>query len=123
MNPSPAIVNLFNSYRNLTGSPESAATLVLAQVRSGQTGELPASDRADSPLNPPQIAKQLRVSPAKVIEWIKSGQLKASNIATGTRPRFVVQRSELDRFLQVRQPDLAAPSAKRRQARASTDRY
>ena len=54
-------------------------------------------------LTPPEIAKQLGADPATVLGWIRSGQLKASNLATGHRPRFVVQPFDLDAFLKARQ--------------------
>jgi hypothetical protein len=57
-------------------------------------------------LTPPQVAEQLGSDPATIINWIRSGQHRASNLATGSRPRFVIQPSDLDAFLRARQPDL-----------------
>jgi excisionase family DNA binding protein len=57
-------------------------------------------------LTPPEVAKQLGADPATVINWIRSGQLKASNLATGARPRYVIRPEDLDKFLGSRQPDL-----------------
>jgi len=54
-------------------------------------------------LSPPEIARQLGADPATVIQWIRTGQLKASNLATGHRPRYVVQPSDLEAFLKARQ--------------------
>jgi hypothetical protein len=84
-------------FLNLTGSPEAAATLVLA-----------ASQREPqrTVMTPPQVAKQLGADPATVINWIRGGQLKASNLANGHRPRYVIQIADLDAFLSSRQPDL-----------------
>lgn len=62
------------------------------------------SDR--SILTPPEVGKMLGADPATVINWIRSGQLKASNLATGARPRFVIRPADLDRFLDSRQLDL-----------------
>jgi excisionase family DNA binding protein len=56
-------------------------------------------------LNPEEIAKQLRVSHDTVLEWIRRGQLKASNLASGSRPRYVVTPDELAAFLKSRQPE------------------
>ena len=53
-------------------------------------------------LNPPQIAKELRVSPDTVLGWINTKQLKAANVATGNRPRYKIRRYDLDRFLKLR---------------------
>jgi hypothetical protein len=77
--------------------------------------------KASDKLRPADVAKQLQVSPAKVIGWIRSGQLKAANIATGPRPRYVIQRDDLDRFLSSRQPDL--PQQKRHRIKTRSKRY
>ncbi len=45
-----------------------------------------------------EVRKTLRVSPNKVLRWIKTGKLKASNISTTGRPVYRIARSELDRF-------------------------
>jgi excisionase family DNA binding protein len=55
-------------------------------------------------IDPPQVARELRVSPDTVLDWIRKGQLTASNIATGNRPRWIIKRSDLDTFLKTRQP-------------------
>ena len=55
-------------------------------------------------LTPPEIAEQLGSSPETVIGWIKSGQLKGSNLATDHRPRYVVTPDDLTEFLKSRQP-------------------
>jgi excisionase family DNA binding protein len=51
-------------------------------------------------LTPPEIAKHLRVSSDKDLAWIRSGELRAVNVATrlGGRPRYKVQVSELEAF-------------------------
>ena len=89
-----------------TNDPNAAATMVLAETQSAERpagNEAVANRRKSDALNPGDVAKALSVSPATVIGWIRSGQLKAADIATGKRPRFVIQRAELDRFLQLRQ--------------------
>ncbi len=63
-------------------------------------------------LSPPQVAKALRVSPDTVLSWIRTKQLPAANVATGPRPRWVVQRPDLDTFLQSRRPQ-SQPARKR----------
>jgi hypothetical protein len=51
-------------------------------------------------LRPPEIARLYGVSPDKVITWIRSGELRAINIATrvGGRPRFLVDAADLAAF-------------------------
>lgn len=56
-------------------------------------------------LTPPEAAKLLRVDPATVICWIRSGELLASNLASRSarRPRYRISRQALDDFLAGRQ--------------------
>ena len=83
------------------------------QIRSGpiSTGlarEVLAACLAALPkrdtLTPPQVARELSVSPDTVLGWIRTGQLKASQLGTNRR-RYVITRLELDRFLERRQPE------------------
>jgi hypothetical protein len=96
--PNPAIVIRFQGYQTLTDSDDAAAVLVLADVQSASS----AVDQGRGTLNPRDVAKQLGVSPATVIEWIRTRQLRASDIATGERPRYIIQQSDVDRFLKLR---------------------
>jgi excisionase family DNA binding protein len=55
-------------------------------------------------LTPPEIAKILRVSPEKVLGWIRRGELIAVNLGNGTfRPRYRISREHLDAFLKARE--------------------
>ena len=67
-------------------------------------------------LSPPTIAKRLGVAPEKVHHWIRSGQLRAVNIATnlGGRARWAVHPDDLERFLAARQATPPAPRPQRR---------
>lgn len=52
-------------------------------------------------VTPPQIAKAWGIKKEKVIAWIRSGELKAINVATnanGARPRFLVDVEDLAAF-------------------------
>jgi excisionase family DNA binding protein len=53
---------------------------------------------------PKEYAKQLRVSPAKVIRWIRRGELRAVNVATSMsgRPRYLISLSEIEAFENLR---------------------
>lgn len=76
------------------------------EVRRYLAAAIAATTPPPTVLTPPEIAKQLGADPATVIQWIRSGQLKASNLATGQRPRYVIQPSDLEAFLKARQPVL-----------------
>lgn len=75
--------------------------------------------------NPEEIAKQLRVSHDTVLDWIRSGQLKAANLASGPRPRYVVTPDDLAAFLKSRQPEPPRPRTRRprKPPTDSSDRY
>ena len=121
-----SIDRMYDRFFAKTGDPVAAATLTLAQVQSAATLRQPESlalSAAPAALNPSDVAKQLRVSPAKVIGWIRTGQLKAANVSTGQRPRFVIQQPDVDRFLQGRQPDPPAPRRRSGRGQAPDDRY
>jgi hypothetical protein len=104
------VSQLFFDWLCVVGDANAAATLTAAQLR---TSEHPAAD-SEVPMNPGDVAELLHVSPHTVLGWIRTTQLKASNIATGMRPRYVIQRTDLDRFLASRQPEL--PMRRRRRA-------
>ena len=55
-------------------------------------------------LTPPEVADQLRVSPDKVLSWIRSGELRAVNVAKrlGGRPRYRVSIEDLAAFMERR---------------------
>ncbi|MHC4180497.1 MAG: helix-turn-helix domain-containing protein [Planctomycetota bacterium] len=68
-------------------------------------------------LTPPQVAAELGVKPHKVHDFIRAGELKASDLSKqrGTgRPRWKIARSDLQAFLDSR----AAPKPGKPQRRA-----
>ena len=73
-------------------------------------------------LTPPQVAKRLRVSPDKVLAWIRSSELRAVNVATrdSTRPRYRVTINDLKAF-EERRSTSAGISVPRRNRRPPTD--
>lgn len=73
-------------------------------------------------LTPPQIARQLGVSPDTVRGWCHAGQLKASNVAKrGKRVKWKVARQDLEAFLEKRQPDTRPP--KKRKPKLLVEKY
>jgi hypothetical protein len=55
-------------------------------------------------LTPPDIAKQLGVATGKVLGWIRTGELKALNLANRgcRRPRYSVSPEALEEFERAR---------------------
>lgn len=55
-------------------------------------------------MTPGDVAKRLGVAVGKVLTWINSGELVAINLATkrSNRPRWAIQRDDLDAFLRSR---------------------
>jgi excisionase family DNA binding protein len=105
-----SLIQLYNDYLAETGEPAAAA--ILAIGAAGQAQPRPVR----TVLTPPQVAKQLGVDPATVIGWIRSKQLRASNVGKGEqRPRYRIQQSDLDAFLKTRQPEPPSPRKQRSQ--------
>lgn len=78
----------------------------------------------DSYLTPPTLGKRWGVAPEKVIELIRSGELRAINLATnanGIRPRWHIPLAAVEAFEQARsnQPKPEAPKRRRRAATTS----
>lgn len=63
---------------------------------------------------PKQVGEILGSAPETVIRWIRDGQLRASNLATGTRPRFVIRPADVDDFLIRRQVDTPGNAVRQR---------
>jgi len=73
-------------------------------------------------LTPPEVAQRLAVKPAKILGWIRSGRLRAINVANPgcRRPRFRIDPADLQVFLATL---TVHPPAKltRRRRNAKTD--
>jgi hypothetical protein len=69
-------------------------------------------------LNPPAVGRLLNIKPAKVLAWVKSGQLSAVNVAErpGGRPRWRISRDSLDLFLATRANRAPVKAVRRRRA-------
>jgi excisionase family DNA binding protein len=66
------------------------------------------------------IAKWMKVSPDKVRGWIRSGELKATNVAKpGNKPKYRIDPADFDSFLLRHAAVVAAPLGRRRRRRAA----
>ena len=76
-------------------------------------------DRAASKTkrSPPEVARDWGISPEKVIDWIRSGELRAMNAAArpGGRPRYLIDVRDLEAF-QLRRSVQPTPRTHRRRA-------
>lgn len=68
---------------------------------------------------PSQAAKALRVSRNRIMAWIRSGQLAASNLGDGSAPRYRIAESAISDFLERR---AVKPASKRPANRRITAR-
>ncbi len=71
---------------------------------------------------PPELADMLRVKPATVRAWIRSGELSAFNVAqrSARRPRFRISSEALAQFEARRNAKpLPIPNRRRRRTRES----
>jgi len=70
---------------------------------------------------PPALARQLGVAVDKVLAWIRSGELRAINVAarTSNRPRWRIPPEAIESFLAARVagPVLSQPRSRRKQQR------
>src|SRR5437660_1713006 len=76
-------------------------------------------------LTPPEAAALLRVKPDRLINFIRSGELRASNIATklSGRPRFRIAKADLQLFLDRRAAaSVSIPPSRRRKRRQRAER-
>jgi len=102
-----AITQLFEEYLPLVGGDKTAAaSLTLATTLRECQPPASAGTTAEhgQPLTIPEVAKFLRVSPDKVLFWIRSGRLRGYNIAEreNGRPKYRVNPDDLDAFTQQR---------------------
>ncbi|MGD0899210.1 MAG: helix-turn-helix domain-containing protein [Thermoguttaceae bacterium] len=69
------------------------------------------------PMSPPAIAKHLGIKADKVLTWIRSGELRAFNVATkqGGRPLWRIKPVDLETFIAKRSttPPLPKPARSR----------
>lgn len=77
-------------------------------------------------LTPPQLAEQWGVSPDKIIGWIRSGELRAIDISTkrgSPRPRYLVDRRDIEAFELARAVIPPAPRQRRRRRDPAVKEY
>ena len=74
-------------------------------------------------LSVPQLARQFGVAENKIHAWIRSGELRAINLARSTngRPRYAIDVADVAAFEQARQivPDGGASTTRRLRKRAA----
>lgn len=107
------------------GPPNDSPTLTPRASRKPRG--VPARPTGDDELvflNPAQVAKMWGISHDKVLEFIRSGELEAFNVASrrSSRPQFKIARAALHAFQERRSgrgPARATPPASRRAARKS----
>jgi len=99
---------LYQLSRNLRDS-------ITAQEAKAYLSECLAGSVDESALTPPQAAKLLKVSPDKVLNWIRSGELRAVNVSGG-RPKYRIAREDLQAFTNRRTPQ---PRPKPKRVRSS----
>ena len=74
---------------------------------------------ARTKLTPPELAARWGIDCHKVLQWIRSGELKAIDAATklGGRPRFLIDESDIAAFELRRTVGGSAPTPRRRRAK------
>jgi excisionase family DNA binding protein len=65
--------------------------------------------------SPPEIAERFGVDPAKVVGWIRKGEMRAVNVGNGSsRPRYRISPADLATFEASRAVQPPAPRVRRR---------
>lgn len=72
---------------------------------------------------PPEYGKELGVDPSKVIVWIRSGELRAVNVATSTtgRPRYKIPLDAICEFESRRSARKPVAAVRRKRRKQETD--
>ena len=65
-------------------------------------------------ISPPVLAKRLGVNVHKILNWIRTGEIRACNLGDGSRPRWRIMPDDLRAFLDRRAAQPAAKQARRR---------
>lgn len=77
-------------------------------------------------LTPPEVSRRFGVNPSKVLQWIRSGELRAIDVSThpGTgRPRFRISEVDLAVFEARRAAGPVAKTSRRRKRDAAVTEY
>ena len=64
---------------------------------------------------PAELAKLHRLSRTRLMHWINSGELRASNLGSRARPRYRITKEAMDAFLERRavKPAVVRQAARR----------
>jgi len=94
----------------LTGEIRTAIQTVLA-------------NQPDGTFTPSELARRWGISPDKVLNWIRKGDLKAINVASSpnVRPRYRIPGDAIDDFQLRRQPIPRTPNVQSRRAQRDVD--
>lgn len=108
------IHNIADSVIEIVSEDHEVSSQVADRIRSRIIVLLQSNTR--NSLTPPELAKELGVSPDKVLYWIHSGELQAANLATrqGGRPRYSIDRKSVESFKRMRANQSPPPIQKRR---------
>jgi excisionase family DNA binding protein len=102
--------------QSLIGLFRSVAEGLAASCMSKPARRKTPKGKPSGMLTPPQVAKQLGVSPDKILAWIRKGELDATNVATvgSARPRYRISEEDLAKFQGTRQNVKPPPKPPRR---------
>jgi len=72
-----------------------------------------------SKITPPELAARWGIDCHKVLQWIRSGELKAIDAATklGGRPRYLIDHADVAAFEARRAVGAPAPTPRRRRVK------
>lgn len=82
----------------------------------------PAGTSNRRKITPPELARRWGIDKAKVIAWIRSGELRAIDACTRrkTKPRYLIDLADIRTFEEAREVIPACPPPRARRARRPT---
>jgi len=117
-----ALAALEQQAQELLGVFREAVSRFSERLGSTAPRRTSAKTEPGASLTPPQLAKRLGVKRDKVRDWIKSGQLLATNVAKrpGGRPRYRIREDDVREFERKRKGG-ASPAPPRKRRKKSDD--
>ena len=82
-----------------------------------------ALEKSNGTVTPPELANRWGISPDKVLNWIRKGELKAINVASSPniRPSYRISEEAIEAFSARRQPLQHVPITPRRRPKPTSE--
>lgn len=97
--------------------PKTLSSRVRAAIKTSLT------KHPNDAVTPPELASRWGISPDKVLNWIRNGELEAINVASSPslRPSYRITEAAIEAFSTRRQPITQTPIVSRRRRKPNAD--